>query len=127
VCIEYVLAIMNYQPPSSSPPPAPSQATIGPRLEVCDISLYFQASGYVEGYASTTSFGIAVASIDGTEVVYDFATLERVTYKFEDAPLADPKNVPYLPGVGIPECVITKMTKYVDLNAFDSWKSLDQE
>jgi hypothetical protein len=93
----------------------------------CSDPLHFRVPGYAEGYASILSLGVAVASIDGKEVVYDFATLERATYEFNDAPLADPENVPYLPGGTTPEWGVTNMTYYVGLIGFDSWKSLDQE
>jgi hypothetical protein len=95
--------------------------------QACYASDFFEASGYVEGYATILSLGLFVADIEGKEVVYDFATLERVTYEFKDAPLADPSNVPYVPGGTTPEWGLTNMTYYVDLNHFDSWKSLDQE
>ncbi|RME58489.1 RHS repeat-associated core domain-containing protein [Candidatus Parcubacteria bacterium] len=113
--------------PSTQPSPVPAPPAPYPVTTPCTDPLLFKAPGYAEGYASILSLGIAVASINGREVVYDFATLERGTYQFEDTPLADPNNVPYLPGGTTPEWGLTNMTYYVDLQGFDSWKNLDQE
>jgi len=82
--------------PPVQPPPASAPVAPYPISTPCTDPLLFKASGYVEGYASILSVGVAVASIDGKEVVYDFATLERGTYQFEDAPVADPDYVTQL-------------------------------
>ena len=111
------------QIPTPPTPPSPSKTTIGPMMRSeCSIDL-FEAPGYVEGYASSSTFTIGVSSIEGKEVVYDFATLERATFEFEGAPFVDPKTFPY-PGITTPELGFSNMTYYVDLEHFDNWKSL---
>ena len=88
---------------------------------------YFKAPGYAEGYSNVVSVAFAVASINGDEVVYNFATLERATYKFRDSPFIDPTYVPYLAGVTLPEFSETNISYYVNLRGFDNGLNTDKE
>lgn len=128
ICYEYGLLpgpVKGKTPPT--PPISPNTPTIGPYVASECSKYYFSAPGYAEGYSNVLSIALAVARITGKEVVYNFATLERATYSFDDAPFIDPDYFPYLSGVTTPELSSSNMSYYVHLQGFDNWLNMDKE
>jgi RHS repeat-associated protein len=100
-----------------------------PRLNACSVCDNFEANGYTEGIGRITSF-LVFMQTEGTEVVYDFATMQRSNFSFDTRWLSYIDNGNMIePGWGLVDGAFEEVgTIYFStLHNFDSRKDIVAE
>lgn len=113
---------MPLLPPPPPPPPPPPFITVYPQ-NLCE-SPAFEAPGYSEGVGVSQTRFTKVVSAKGLETVYDFATMERATFEFEQA---QPHSGSSSPGWSTSLFEAQSVQYSLHLEHFDNLKSLRAE
>lgn len=129
ICYEYGLLPGPVKGKTPIPPTlsSPTTPTISTYPRQCRTGDMFTSPGYAEGFAGSFSGNFVTEGIQGIEIVYDFATMERASFEFAGEPLGTIGDIQTKPGLSTSLLEGTYMEYAINLNGFHSVGTLDDQ